>query len=184
MAVLMMLMTLLNLGTDQCVSLDTSYQAFSIVKGKWAGSDRRDADNIPSLRGMDSHHATAAPGPASGFEDITMLSGDSAPLATPSDFYRISPDTLQQWRQRFSGDGSEALADDFDIIFEGEDSDDGTEQLRTLEASDDSNPLHPIPDRVRHEVEPTVLRQISRLGPNPSGTSVAELVTRPRNSAS
>ena len=163
-------------STDQGVSLDTLYQAFSIVKGKWAESDRRDADNIPSLRDRDSHYATAAPGPASGLEDITMLSGDSAPLATSSDFYRISPDTLQQWRQRLSGDGSEALADDFDIISEGEDSDDGMEQLQTLETSDNSNPLHPIPDRIRHDIDPTVLRQISRLGPNPTGTSVAELV--------
>jgi helitron helicase-like protein/PIF1-like helicase len=163
-------------SSDQCVSLDTLYQAFSIVKGKWAESDRRDADNIPSLRDTDPHHVTADPGAASAFEDFTMSSGDSASLATSSDFHRISPDTLQQWRQRLSGDGSEALADDFNIISEGEDSDDDAEQLRALERSDDPGPLHPIPDRVRHDVDPTVLQQISRLGPNPTGTSVADLV--------
>ena len=36
-------------SNDQCVSLDTLHQAFTIVKGKWAASDRKDADNIPSV---------------------------------------------------------------------------------------------------------------------------------------
>jgi hypothetical protein len=45
-----------------------------------------------------------------------------------------------------------------------------------LGASDNAEPLHPIPARGRREADPTIVERISRLGPNPTGTSVTELV--------
>jgi hypothetical protein len=86
-------------STDECVSLDTLYQAFSIIKGKWADSDRRDADNIPSLREPGSHTEAA-----SAIETFTMSSPDGAPLESSSDSHRVDPNTLQLWQHRLSGD--------------------------------------------------------------------------------
>jgi hypothetical protein len=152
-------------SNDQCVDLDTLHQAFTIVKGKWADSDRRDADNIPSLRETDSHTA-------SELEEFTAPSPDEARLGSSPDFVRISPDTLEQWRQRLSTDGSGAEPDDSDFSSD----DDVPVRVRTLDTSENTEPLHPIPDRARREADPSIIERISRLGPNPTGTSVAEVV--------
>jgi len=92
---------------------------------------------------------------------------DDVRLGSSPDFQRISPDTLEQWRQRLSGDKSGALSSD---------DSDGPGRVRAAEASDNTEPLHPIPDRVRPEVDPTIAERVSRLGPNPTGTSVTELI--------
>jgi len=158
-------------STDGSVSLDTLHQAFSILNGKWSNSDRRDADNIPSLREPDSHTA-----PAPTIEDLTMSSSDTAPLGCSPDFHRPVPNTLQRWQHKVAGDGSEAVVDGFDLPSDGEGSESDTEQHRTLETSDNPIPLHPITDHEPPEADSSFLQRVSRLGPNPTGTSVAELV--------
>ena len=66
-----------------------------------------------------------------------------------------------------SGDGSEALP---------EDSGDDAEQSHDLPVTDHTNPLHPIADRARPDFDPVALDQISSMGPDPTGSTVTELV--------
>jgi PIF1-like helicase len=105
----------------------------------------------------------------------------SGRLGTSADFHHVAPGTLQQWRQRLSGDGSETVPEDFNFPSDSESEDseesgDNAEQPLDLPVSDQTNPLRPIPGRARPNFDPVILDQISRLGPNPTGTSVTELV--------
>ncbi|KAN0085541.1 hypothetical protein V8E54_002008 [Elaphomyces granulatus] len=90
-------------------------------------SDRRDADNIPSLRETDAPHATAGPEVGSVLEEFTMSSADGTPLGASSDFHHVRPDTLQEWRQRLSADGSDAQAE---ALSDGEGSGVDTDQVQ------------------------------------------------------
>jgi hypothetical protein len=163
-------------SSDHGINLDTLYQAFSVIKYKWAESDRQYADNIPCLRGTDDVVPVNLSAPTLLTDDILTPTGDSTTLGMTSDFHRVRPEILQQWRQLLSTGISNAADDDFDRYLEDEDSGDEADRHQTFQPSDGPDCLLPIPDRVRPQADPVLLDQISRLGPNPSGTGVAELV--------
>ncbi|KAN0083203.1 hypothetical protein V8E54_002291 [Elaphomyces granulatus] len=131
-------------------------------------------DDVDDATESNDHCTDSYPG--SELEEFTEPSPDDTPLGSSPDFQRISPDTLQQWRQRLSGDGSGAEPDDSDISSDASSDSDGARRVQTLGTSDNAEPLHPIPDRVRPEADPTIVERIFKLGPNPTGTSVTELV--------
>ena len=163
-------------ASEHGVNLDALYRAFSAVKGKWADSDRLDANNIPCLRGTDiTAPADDSPRTAST-DDVSRAADDVATLGTTSDFHRVRPEVLQQWRQLLSTNPSGAADDGFDGLLEDEDSDVEADTHGPFQASDGPDRLLPIPDRVRPRTDPVLLDQISRLGTNPTGTSVARLV--------
>ena len=118
---------------NQCVDLDTLHQGFTmiLVSSKVSGptpTDRRDADNLGISPPPDRlSHCVC--------EDFTALSPNDARLGSPPDFQRISPNTLQHWQQRLSGDGSADSSSD----------DDGARRVRTLRTSADAEPRHPTP---------------------------------------
>jgi hypothetical protein len=156
--------------TDDSISLDTLYMAFSIIKNKWADSDLQDAEDIPSL--TIPSHAHKAPRPV--YDDAPIAREDDQALGTSPDFHNVGPQTLQQWQDTLAAVGSDDLLGDLDA-------DSGDEDLHVqhhlpLGVSNERNPLIPITDHLHSEVDPTILERISRLGPIPTALSLTQLI--------
>jgi len=78
----------LQIIDDHFVDLDMLYQAFSIVKGKWAVSDDQDDKNILSLFETCHMHAALV------YDEVSSISDEGEVLDTTSDFYNIGSNTL------------------------------------------------------------------------------------------
>ena len=149
---------------DDSVSLDTLYIAFSAIKDKWASADRQDAGNISPLiddtRGLNS--------------EIPALPDHDQALGTSPDFYNIDSQTLSHWREKLTtiGSGSQELPRDFDVDSGEEDGGDNEEDSLP---PNEPNPIFPI-IQSEAEADPTILQRINRVGPNPTGWSITQLI--------
>ena len=79
---------ILQIIDDYFVDLDMLYQAFSIVKDKWAVSDDWDSKNILSLFKTHHMHAVLV------YDEVLSISDENEILSTTSDFYNIDLNTL------------------------------------------------------------------------------------------
>ena len=162
--------------TDDSINLDMLYLAFSIIKNKWADSDCRDTQDIPSL--INPWHADRTLTANSVFEEVPTVPGNDRALGTSPDFYNIGPQTLLHWQERIKAIGSDDLSRDFDVDSVEEDSEGDSHLLPHPPpgTADEPNPLFPITDHVQSEEDPTIPEHISRLGPSPTASSITQLI--------
>ena len=158
-------------STRDFIDLDTLHLAFSIIRDKWADSDSQDAADIPSLVG--ANQACRAPETNSASDEASILPRNHSIPGTTSDFHRVSPGILQQWQDRLKAIGSDETPEDSDVDSE-ENSGDGEVDL-TLE-TDGLNSLIPIMDRTQLSMDLTVSQLACRVGANPTGLSITQLV--------
>lgn len=148
--------------------------AFSIVKSNWTNFDRQDADDIPSL--LDAYRPSRLSRADLAHENVSITRHKDEEFGASSDFYNIEPKTLLQWRKKLSSMDIDDIPEDFDVDPNEEDMENSDEPHLSSETMDKSNPLVPITDHERLNRNATILDRIHRLGPNPTGASIAELI--------
>jgi hypothetical protein len=167
---------LLDIETPSNVflDLDTLHQAYLILKQRWRLSDLQSVKDIPFLscnitRIMDEDiiHGQQLPSQPIQPDDIHI------PKAS-SQFCHFAPEVLDLWQDKIKINASGQVPHDIDDENNFDDLDNDTLSSGVDAAL--SNTLIPIIDFIEEENDPTILQQIERLGPNPTGLAVTQVI--------
>jgi hypothetical protein len=161
-------------SADGPIDMETLYQAVSILKRQWAHSDLEEAEKVPSLLcAYEQDGLNHTLGTHLVPLEHDRMEGTHIPKESAA-FYNIGPATLEQWQQRLEASGLRSSPDEIDDDYENNRYEEDDAPWTSGEDINSTNHLIPI---ITYEPEERSAPQgINRIGPNPTGSQVTQLV--------